>query len=165
MPAAAARLLALAGEHDFAIIEDDALPRAAAARRQPAAAQTPRQRRRVLYCGTFAKAFSPAPRIGWLAASRHTETALLHKLMNTLSTSIPNQMAVASYLRDSRPDRRLAAARHPGQQPRAAGRHRVPAFPGRQRGEYPGRRVFLVGDAAARVRHLGPLSPRRWRLG
>jgi DNA-binding transcriptional MocR family regulator len=31
--------------------------------------------------------------------------------MNTLSTSIPNQMAVASYLRDTRPDRRLARLR------------------------------------------------------
>jgi DNA-binding transcriptional MocR family regulator len=112
MPAAArARLLALAGEHDFAIIEDDAYRELLPPGGSPPPLKHYDSDGRVLYCGTFAKAFSPAPRIGWLAAGRHTETALLHKLMNTLSTSIPNQMAVASYLRDSRPDRRLARLR------------------------------------------------------
>ncbi|WP_333584217.1 PLP-dependent aminotransferase family protein [Rivihabitans pingtungensis] len=112
MPAAArARLLALAGEHDFAIIEDDAYRELLPPGGSPPPLKHHDSDGRVLYCGTFAKAFSPAPRIGWLAAGRHTETALLHKLMNTLSTSIPNQMAVASYLRDSRPDRRLARLR------------------------------------------------------
>ncbi len=112
MPAAArARLLALAGEHDFAIIEDDAYRELLPPGGSPPPLKHHDGDGRVLYCGTFAKAFSPAPCIGWLAAGRHTETALLHKLMNTLSTSIPNQMAVASYLRDSRPDRRLARLR------------------------------------------------------
>ena len=97
MPAAArARLLALAGEHDFAIIEDDAYRELLPPGGSPPPLKHHDSDGRVLYCGTFAKAFSPAPRIGWLAAGRHTETALLHKLMNTLSTSIPNQMAVAS---------------------------------------------------------------------
>jgi DNA-binding transcriptional MocR family regulator len=101
----------LAGEHDFAIIEDDAYRELLPPGGSPPPLKHHDSDGRVLYCGTFAKAFSPAPRIGWLAAGRHTETALLHKLMNTLSTSIPNQMAVASYLRDSRPDRRLARLR------------------------------------------------------
>ncbi len=111
MPAPARqRLLQLAVQHDFAVIEDDAY-RELLHPGSPPPLKHSDPDGRVLYCGTFAKAFSPGPRIGWLAAGRYTERALLHKLMNTLSTPIPNQMAVASYLRDTRPERRLARLR------------------------------------------------------
>ena len=68
-------MLALAGEHDFAIIEDDAY-RELPARRQPAATQTPRQRRPRAVLRHFARRFRRRrASAGWPPAAHRNRAA------------------------------------------------------------------------------------------
>lgn len=105
------RLIDILERHRIPLIEDDAYRELAFSDVPYRPVKHYDRSGRVLYCSTFSKAFSPGPRIGWLAAGRYYRETLLLKLMGTLATPIPNQMAVASYLQHEKPDRRLAQLR------------------------------------------------------
>ena len=111
------RLLRLADEHDFNIVEDDSYGFLAPE-------HTPRLAaldglRRVIYVGGFSKVLTPAWRVGYLAAAPERLTALTDtKLLDGLTSSPVLERAVAVCLEQGRLRRhaqrlreRLAAAR------------------------------------------------------
>ncbi len=104
-------LMALLERHQLPLIEDDAYHELAFADQPCRPLKHYDRSGLVLYCSTFSKAFSPGPRIGWLAAGRFYQAVRLQKLMGSLSTPIPNQLAVADYLRQEKPDHRLRQLR------------------------------------------------------
>lgn len=85
--ACAYRLLRLAEQHDFLIVEDDIygdfLPPAANAVRLAALDQL----RRVIFCSGFSKTLSPGLRVGYAAASReHAQRLAEQKMLSVMTT-------------------------------------------------------------------------------
>ena len=65
----------------------------------------------VLYCSSFSKCLAPGYRVGWTLAGRHSHAAHKLKMMSSLATSVPSQLAVAEYLEEGGYDRHLRQLR------------------------------------------------------
>lgn len=65
----------------------------------------------VMHCGSFSKSLAPGYRVGWVAAGRFVERVARQKLMASLGTSIPAQLALARYLERGSFDRHLRKLR------------------------------------------------------
>ena len=103
-------LLELLGARDVALIEDDVyaeLQFGAPAR--PAKAFDTDGR--VLHCGSFSKSLAPGYRLGWVAAGRYAAAVQRAKVIATLGTSLPIQLAVARMLREGGFDAHLKRLR------------------------------------------------------
>jgi DNA-binding transcriptional MocR family regulator len=66
----------------------------------------------VMHCSSFAKCLAPGYRVGWTAPGRFTQAIERRKLMSSISTSIPPQLAIAAYLRFGGYERHLRKLRH-----------------------------------------------------
>jgi DNA-binding transcriptional MocR family regulator len=66
----------------------------------------------VLDCGSFSKSLAPGYRLGWIAAGKFATEVRRRKFMTSLSTSIPVQAAIASYLGKGIYERHLRRLRH-----------------------------------------------------
>ena len=76
----------------------------------------------VMHCSSFSKCLAPGYRIGWAAAGRFAKTVQRLKMMSSLATSLPPQLALDDYLVHGGFDRHLrrlraelAAAQQSGQ--------------------------------------------------
>lgn len=96
------QLLALAQQHDVALIEDDAYRHLGFAEQVPLPLKAQDTDGRVLLCATFSKSLAPGYRVGWLAPGRYAETVRRLKLAHTLASPLPNQMALAELLAGGR---------------------------------------------------------------
>ena len=65
----------------------------------------------VLHCSSFSKTLAPGYRIGWANAGRFAREVAQQKLGASLATSIPVQLALASYLERGSYDRHLRGLR------------------------------------------------------
>ncbi|MEY4766359.1 MAG: hypothetical protein RI907_3032 [Pseudomonadota bacterium] len=65
----------------------------------------------VLYCSSFSKCLAPGYRVGWALAGRHSHAVHKLKMMSSLATSVPAQLAVAEYLEEGGYDRHLRQLR------------------------------------------------------
>jgi DNA-binding transcriptional MocR family regulator len=65
----------------------------------------------VLHCSSFSKTLAPGYRIGWVSAGRFAREVAQQKLGASLATSIPVQLALASYLERGSYDRHLRGLR------------------------------------------------------
>ena len=65
----------------------------------------------MLDCGSFSKCLAPGYRVGWVAAGKHAAAVARRKFMSSISTPVPNQMALAAYLRQGGFDRHLKSLR------------------------------------------------------
>ncbi|BEV72323.1 MULTISPECIES: PLP-dependent aminotransferase family protein [unclassified Paludibacterium] len=101
-PAARQAILQLAQQHDIAIIEDDAYRWLGFHATTPVPLQAMDQSGRVLLCSTFSKTLTPGYRLGWLVPGRYGEICRRLKLAQTLSSPLPNQMALAELLAQGR---------------------------------------------------------------
>jgi DNA-binding transcriptional MocR family regulator len=61
----------------------------------------------VMHCSSFAKTLAPGYRVGWAAPGRFTQDVERRKLMSTISTSLPPQLAIAAYLKSGGYERHL----------------------------------------------------------
>ena len=61
----------------------------------------------VMHCSSFAKCLAPGYRVGWTAPGRFTQAVERRKLMTSISTSIPPQLAIAAYLKSGGYERHL----------------------------------------------------------
>jgi DNA-binding transcriptional MocR family regulator len=61
----------------------------------------------VMHCSSFAKCLAPGYRVGWTAPGRFTQAVERRKLMSSISTSIPPQVAIAAYLKTGGYERHL----------------------------------------------------------
>jgi DNA-binding transcriptional MocR family regulator len=66
----------------------------------------------VLYCSSFSKCLAPGYRVGWALPGRHTHTVQKLKMMISLATSVPSQLALAEYLEEGGYDRHLRQLRN-----------------------------------------------------
>ncbi len=104
-------LIALLERHDVPLIEDDVYSELYFGSQRPKSTKAFDTNGLVLNCGSFSKSLAPGYRIGWVAAGRYVRTVGRRKVMNSLSTNIPAQNAIAEYLSQGGYDRHLGVLR------------------------------------------------------
>lgn len=105
------RLLSLAEQHDFIIIEDDIYGELSFAQ-QPQPLKTDDQTDRVILCGSFTKGLSRELRLGWLVAGERYYAKILRlKMVNLLATSRFLQQGLALFIKDGGYDKHLRRLR------------------------------------------------------
>ncbi len=112
MPVARKRsLVALLARHAVPLIEDDVYGELYADVRRPPPAKAFDTEGLVLHCSSFSKCLSPGYRVGWAAAGRFARDVQRLKMMSSLATSLPPQLAIADYLAQGGYDRHLRRLR------------------------------------------------------
>ncbi len=105
-------LVALITRHRLPLIEDDVYRELYFGKQRPLPAKTWDNDGWVMHCSSFSKSLAPGYRVGWVSAGRFSETITRLKLSTTLATSIPAQLALASYLAKGGYDKHLRQLRH-----------------------------------------------------
>jgi DNA-binding transcriptional MocR family regulator len=105
-------MVALLTRHDVPLIEDDVYGELYFGDRRPKPAKAFDTKGLVMHCSSFSKCLAPGYRVGWAAPGRYAKTVERLKLTTTLSTSVPAQIALASYLKKGGYDRHLRNLRH-----------------------------------------------------
>ncbi|GAA0579150.1 PLP-dependent aminotransferase family protein [Caenispirillum bisanense] len=100
--AARARLLDLCRRAAVPLIEDDTFGPLSFATPRPPAVKAADLAGDVLYCGAFSKTVAPALRLGWIAAGRWPEAVARQKMLRTLASPTPAQLALAEVVADGR---------------------------------------------------------------
>lgn len=100
-------LVALLAQHGVPLIEDDVYGELYADVRQPPPAKRFDAAGGVLHCASFSKCLAPGYRVGWAAAGRFAPAVQRLKMMSSLATAQPPQLAIADYLAQGGYDRHL----------------------------------------------------------
>lgn len=108
---AKAELVQLLSERGIPLIEDDVYGELHHGARRPPPAKAWDRDGWVLHCSSFSKSLAPGYRIGWVAAGRFAVALGRHKLMSSLATALPSQLALQEYLQHKRLDRHLRSLR------------------------------------------------------
>jgi DNA-binding transcriptional MocR family regulator len=80
------------------LIEDDVYGELHFGPRRPLPAKAFDREGLVLHCSSFSKCLAPGYRVGWAAAGRFSRDVERLKMMTSLSTAMPAQLAIAEYL-------------------------------------------------------------------
>jgi DNA-binding transcriptional MocR family regulator len=105
------RIVALASEHDVAIIEDDVYADLAFDGSHLPAIKAYDTEGRVLHCSSFSKTLSPGLRVGWCAPGRHFDEVVRAKHRLNVAAPVGPQLAAARYLTGSGYERHLRRLR------------------------------------------------------
>jgi DNA-binding transcriptional MocR family regulator len=105
------KMVDLLARHEVPLIEDDVYGELYGEGLRPLPAKAFDASGRVLYCSSFSKCLAPGYRVGWAAAGRYARDVQRLKMMSTLATSLPAQLAVAEYLAEGAYDRHLRRLR------------------------------------------------------
>lgn len=104
------RLVAMLGERDIPLVEDDVYGDVGFEGRPPAAKAFDTSGR-VLLCGSFSKTLAPGWRVGYVLAGRYHERVLLRKFALNVATATGPQRAIARFLDSGAYDRHLRRLR------------------------------------------------------
>ena len=104
-------LVELLARHAVPLIEDDVYGEMYFGLRRPLPAKAYDRQGLVMHCSSFSKCLAPGYRVGWVAAGRFAEKIQRLKLMSTLATAIPSQMAISDYLEGGGYERHLRQLR------------------------------------------------------
>lgn len=104
-------LVGLLGQYDIPLIEDDVYGELYFGKHYQAPLKTYDKKGLVIHCSSFSKTLAPTYRVGWTLAGRYYEKIRRAKLMTTLSTALPVQMALADYLNRGSYDKHLRQLR------------------------------------------------------
>lgn len=104
-------LVELLARFDVPLIEDDVYAELHAGNRRPPPAKAFDTGGRVLHCSSFSKCLAPGYRVGWAAAGRYARAVQRLKMMSSLATSLPPQLALAEYLAQGGYERHLRRLR------------------------------------------------------
>jgi DNA-binding transcriptional MocR family regulator len=104
-------LVTLLARHGVPLIEDDVYGELHAELRRPPPAKAFDAQGLVLHCSSFSKCLAPGYRVGWAAAGRYARTVQRLKMMSSLATALPPQLAIADYLAQGGFDRHLRQLR------------------------------------------------------
>lgn len=104
-------LVELLARHAVPLIEDDVYGEMYFGLRRPLPAKAYDRSGLVLHCSSFSKCLAPGYRVGWVAGGRFAEKIQRLKLMSTLATAIPSQMAISDYLEGGGYERHLRQLR------------------------------------------------------
>jgi DNA-binding transcriptional MocR family regulator len=99
------------GRHRIPIIEDDTYGELAFGPRRPRCLKAFDRRDNVLLVGSFSKTLAPGYRIGWVAPGPYRAQMHKLKLVLSLATASPTQLAVADFLATGGFDRHLRRLR------------------------------------------------------
>ncbi|GAB3184056.1 aminotransferase-like domain-containing protein [Hydrogenophaga aquatica] len=100
-------LVQLLARYQVPLIEDDVYAELHFGPRRPLPAKAFDREGLVLHCSSFSKCLAPGYRVGWAAAGRYSRHVERLKMMTSLATSIPSQLAIAEYLVQGGYDRHL----------------------------------------------------------
>ena len=125
---------------ETAIIEDDVYGELYFDTERPRPAKAFDRQGLVMHCSSFSKTLAPGYRIGWAVPGRYLREVAQAKLTTTLTSPVPTQLALASYLEKGAYDQHLRRLRTQlknqyGQFSKALGRH----FPAGTRATRPDR--------------------------
>lgn len=153
MPLASKQALAkLLARHRLPMIEDDVYGELHAGARRPPPVKAFDSEGWVLHCASFSKCLAPGYRVGWAAAGRFRAQVQRLKMMSTLATSLPPQLAVAEYLAQGHLERHLTRLRLALAQQQARAQQSVQAhFPPGTRMTQPAGGYFLWLELPAQV--------------
>lgn len=107
-----ARLVALLASRRIPLIEDDVYGELHHGPRRPLPAKAWDREGWVLHCSSFSKSLAPGYRVGWVAAGRFATSLGRHKLMSSLASALPSQLALQAYLASRGFERHLRTLRH-----------------------------------------------------
>lgn len=108
---AKAALVELLRVKQIPLIEDDVYGELHHGTRRPPPAKAWDRHGGVLHCGSFSKSLAPGYRIGWVAAGRFAMQLARHKLMSSLATALPSQLAILDFLQERSFERHLRSLR------------------------------------------------------
>jgi DNA-binding transcriptional MocR family regulator len=94
-------LVALLAKHAVPMIEDDVYGELYFGDKRPQPAKAFDRAGLVLHCSSFSKCLAPGYRVGWTLPGRFLKEVGRAKLMSTIATSAPSQVAVAEFLRQT----------------------------------------------------------------
>ena len=104
-------LVALLAQHGVPLIEDDVYGELYSGARHLPPAKAYDKAGAVLHCSSFSKCLAPGYRVGWAAAGRFAPKVERLKMMTSLATAVPPQLAVVDYLGQGGYDRHLRRLR------------------------------------------------------
>jgi DNA-binding transcriptional MocR family regulator len=104
-------LVELLARHQVPLIEDDVYGELYFGLNRPPPAKAFDQQGLVMHCSSFSKCLAPGYRVGWVAAGRFAGQVQRLKLMTTLSTAIPSQLAISEFLQGGGYERHLRQLR------------------------------------------------------
>jgi DNA-binding transcriptional MocR family regulator len=104
-------LVELLASHDIPLIEDDIYGDLCFAEDRPSVAKAFDKKGLVLLCSSFSKTIAPGYRVGWVAAGRFQSQVERIKILSTLATSTPTQLAIAEFLSNEGYDHHLRKMR------------------------------------------------------
>ncbi|WP_418125937.1 PLP-dependent aminotransferase family protein [Variovorax sp. 160MFSha2.1] len=105
------QLVSMLATRAIPLIEDDVYGELAHGARRPPPAKAWDRAGWVLHCSSFSKSLAPGYRIGWVAGGRFAATLGRNKLMSSLATALPSQLALQEYLQHRSFDRHLRVLR------------------------------------------------------
>lgn len=108
---AKAALVELLTARQIPLIEDDVYGELHHGPRRPPPAKAWDRDGWVLHCSSFSKTLAPGYRIGWVAAGRFAGRLAQHKLMSSIATALPSQLAILDFLQERSFDRHLRSLR------------------------------------------------------
>ena len=91
-------LAALAQTHDIPLIEDDINGDLSFDDERPTLIKTWDKDEHVLLCSSFSKTIAPGYRVGWIASGKYIEQTKKQKLLTSLASPSPTQLAIAEFL-------------------------------------------------------------------
>jgi DNA-binding transcriptional MocR family regulator len=104
-------LVTLLEKRGVPLIEDDVYAELYFGEDRPRPAKAFASKGGVLHCSSFSKSLAPGYRLGWVAAGRFASDVQKRKIATSISTSLPIQDGIASYLRQDGYDAHLAKLR------------------------------------------------------
>ena len=104
-------MVELLARHAVPLIEDDVYGELYFGLHRPLPAKAYDRQGLVMHCSSFSKCLAPGYRVGWVAAGRFAQQVQRLKLMTTLSTAIPSQLALSDYLQGGSYERHLRQLR------------------------------------------------------
>ena len=104
-------LVELLAQHEIPLIEDDVYGELYFGLSRPRPAKAYDSQGLVMHCSSFSKCLAPGYRVGWVAAGRFAQKVQRLKLMTTLATAIPSQLAISDYLHRGGYERHLRQLR------------------------------------------------------
>jgi DNA-binding transcriptional MocR family regulator len=96
---------------DVPLIEDDINGDLPFSGRRPLTVKSWDTAGRVMLCASFSKTLAPGYRVGWIAPGRHFEAVIRQKLVTSIASATPTQLAVAEFLTSGGYARHLQAIR------------------------------------------------------
>ena len=105
------RLVELLAAHDIPLIEDDIYGDLCFDEERPIVLKAFDEKGLVLLCSSFSKTIAPGYRVGWVAPGRFQSQVERLKVLTTVATASPTQLAIAEFLANGGYDSHLRKMR------------------------------------------------------